>query len=85
MLHIIRMLIVGLVVGLIARFLYPGPVPLSLAMSALLGIAGSLVAGLLGALLHPNSASPFHPAGLIYSIVGALIVIYVARNVLHLV
>jgi uncharacterized membrane protein YeaQ/YmgE (transglycosylase-associated protein family) len=79
MLHIIRMLIVGLIVGIIARFLYPGPVPMSLTLSALLGIAGSFVAGLLGAMLHPNSAKPFHPAGFIYSIVGALILIFIVR------
>ncbi len=85
MLHIIRMLVVGAIVGIIARFIYPGPVPMSLLMSALLGIAGSFVAGLLGMLLHPGSAQPMHPAGFFYSIIGAVILIFVARNVLHIV
>ena len=85
MLHMIRLLVVGLIVGVIARFLYPGPVPMSLLMSAVLGIAGSFVAGFLGKMLHPESAEPFHPAGIIYSILGALILIFVARSVLHVV
>lgn len=85
MFHIIKMLVIGLIVGIIARFVYPGPVPLSLGLSILLGIAGSYVAGLLGLLLHPNSGKPLHPAGFFYSIVGAVIIIYVARNVLHIV
>lgn len=83
MLHIIKMLVVGLVVGLLARFLYPGPVPMSLLMSAVLGIAGSFVAGFIGKLLHPKSAEGWHPAGILYSIVGALIIIFVARHLLH--
>ncbi|MDE2476120.1 MAG: GlsB/YeaQ/YmgE family stress response membrane protein [Alphaproteobacteria bacterium] len=85
MLHIIRLLVIGLIVGIIARFVYPGPVPLSLGMSILLGIAGSYVAGLLGLVLHSNSGKPLHPAGFFYSIAGAVILIYVARNVLHIV
>jgi uncharacterized membrane protein YeaQ/YmgE (transglycosylase-associated protein family) len=85
MLHIIRLLIVGLIVGVIARFLYPGPVQMSLVMSVVLGIAGSFVAGFLGKMLHPDSAEPFHPAGIFYSILGALILIFIARSVLHVV
>jgi uncharacterized membrane protein YeaQ/YmgE (transglycosylase-associated protein family) len=85
MLHLIKMLVIGFIVGVIARYIYPGPVPMTLLMSTVLGIAGSLIAGLLGKMLHPSSAEPMHPAGFIYSIVGALILIYVARNVLHVV
>ena len=85
MLHMIRLLVVGLIVGVIARFLYPGPVPMGLLMSAVLGIAGSFVAGFLGTMLHRESAEPLHPAGIIYSILGALVLIFVARSVLHVV
>lgn len=85
MMHIVKMLVVGLIVGVIARFLYPGAVHMGLVMSAVLGIAGSFVAGFLGQMLHPKSAEGAHPAGFLYSIVGALILIFLARNVLHLV
>jgi uncharacterized membrane protein YeaQ/YmgE (transglycosylase-associated protein family) len=79
------MLIVGLIVGILARFFYPGPVPLGLLASTILGVAGSFVAGLLGQMVHPATArQPFHPAGFIYSILGAMLLIFLARNVLHL-
>lgn len=84
MLHIIKMLLIGLIVGVIARFVYPGPVHLGLTLSILLGIAGSYLAGLLGMLLHRSARKPFHPAGFLYSIVGAVILIFIARNILHI-
>lgn len=83
--HYIRMLIVGLLVGILARFFYPGPVHMGLIASAILGIAGSYVAGMLGRILHPASAAtPFHPAGIFYSIIGAMLLIFIGRA-LHLV
>ena len=42
---IIRMIIVGFIVGVLARFFYPGPVHAGLIVTILLGIAGSFVAG----------------------------------------
>ena len=84
--HYVRMLVVGLIVGILARFFYPGAVPLGLLASAILGIAGSFLAGLIGQLLQPAMArEPLHPAGFIYSIPGSMLLIFLARNVLHLV
>ncbi len=83
----VRMLIVGLIVGILARFLYPGHVPLGLLASAILGIAGSYLAGFIGRLVHPASATasqPFHPAGILYSILGAMLLIFIGRT-LHIV
>lgn len=83
--HYVRMVIVGLIVGILARFFYPGAVPLGLLASALLGIAGSFLAGLIAQLLHPQTAQePFHPAGFLYSVLGSMLLIFLARNVLHL-
>jgi uncharacterized membrane protein YeaQ/YmgE (transglycosylase-associated protein family) len=84
--HYVRMAIVGLIVGLLARFFYPGAVPLGLLASMLLGIAGSFVAGLIAQLLQPATArQPLHPAGFLYSVLGAMLLIFLARHVLHLV
>jgi uncharacterized membrane protein YeaQ/YmgE (transglycosylase-associated protein family) len=83
MIPIIKMLVIGLLVGIVARFLYPGAVHMSLIMSAVLGIAGSFLAGFLGQMLHPQSAEQLHPAGFIYSVVGALVIIFLARSVFH--
>lgn len=86
MLHIVRMVVVGLIVGILARFFYPGAVHLGFLWSAVLGIAGSFVGGLIGRLVQPSSANePFHPAGFLLSVVGAIVLIFIFRSVLHLV
>lgn len=78
--HIVVMIVVGLIVGILARFFYPGAVHMGLIASALLGIAGSFLAGLAGRALHPSTRDqPFHPAGFIYSIIGAIVLIFVGR------
>jgi len=76
--HYIWMFIVGIVVGLIARFIMPGAEHMGLIMTGILGIVGSFVGGLIGRLFSkPADGAPFHPAGIIMSIVGALIVLFI--------
>jgi uncharacterized membrane protein YeaQ/YmgE (transglycosylase-associated protein family) len=82
---IVRMIIVGLIVGILARYFYPGAVHMGLIMTAVLGVVGSFVAGIIGAMLHRESAEGFHPAGFIYSVIGAIVVIFLARSVFHIV
>jgi uncharacterized membrane protein YeaQ/YmgE (transglycosylase-associated protein family) len=80
MFHLIRMIIVGFIVGLIARAVVPGADSMKWYMTVLLGIVGAFVGGLIHKLLHPASAGQsFHPAGFLMSIVGAVIVIFCAR------
>ncbi len=67
------MVIVGFVVGLIARALMPGEQKLGMILTAVLGIAGSFVAGFLGQALGLYKAGS--GAGFIGSIVGALILL----------
>lgn len=74
------MAVVGLVVGILARYFYPGPVDMGILMSAVLGIAGSFVAGFIGSMVHKNADGRMHPAGFIWSILGAMVLIYVARQ-----
>jgi uncharacterized membrane protein YeaQ/YmgE (transglycosylase-associated protein family) len=84
--HYVVMAVVGLIVGILARFFYPGAVHMGLLMSAILGIAGSFLAGLIGRAVQPSTRDqPLHPAGFIYSIIGAMILIFLARNVFHIV
>ena len=75
----VSMIAVGLVVGILARFIYPGEVPMSLIMSAVLGVVGSFLAGFLGSMLDKEPGTQLKPAGFIYSLVGALAVIFIAR------
>jgi len=80
---IIRMIVVGLIVGILARWFYPGAVHMHIVMTIILGIAGSFVAGLVHKMLHPSTAEPFHPAGFVASILGAMLLIFIA-HVAHL-
>ena len=79
--HIIGFLIFGLIVGLLARAIYPGRQNMGWLSTAVLGMIGSLVGGLIGhAIWGGNSAADgswgFTPGGLISSIVGAIIVLF---------
>ncbi|HET9668242.1 MAG TPA: GlsB/YeaQ/YmgE family stress response membrane protein [Casimicrobiaceae bacterium] len=76
MLHIIWMIIVGFIVGVIARFVYPGAVAMGFWLTAVLGIVGSIVGGLIGRAIWRPADGRFHPAGFLLSIVGALIVLW---------
>ena len=78
MLHIIWSIIVGFVVGLIARALLPGVQHLGFIMTTLLGIAGSIVGGLIARLFSkPAPGSSFHPAGFIMSLIGAILLLFI--------
>jgi uncharacterized membrane protein YeaQ/YmgE (transglycosylase-associated protein family) len=78
---IIGFLVFGLIVGLIARALFPGRQAMGWLMTAVLGMVGSLVGGMIGTALFGGSARAdgtwgFSPGGWISSIVGALIVLW---------
>jgi uncharacterized membrane protein YeaQ/YmgE (transglycosylase-associated protein family) len=71
---IIWIIVVGFVVGLIARAVMPGEQKMGLILTAVLGIAGSAVAGFLGQAIGWYQAG--QGAGFIGSIVGALILLF---------
>ena len=73
---IIWMIIVGFLVGLLARFFYPGAISMGFWMTTLIGIGGSLVGGVIGSLIWKRPDGRFHPAGWFLSIIGALILIW---------
>lgn len=80
---IIGMIIVGFIVGLLARFFYPGAVNLGFWMTTALGIGGSLVGGVMGSLFWKSPDGKFHTAGWILSIIGAMILIWAYLNLLR--
>lgn len=79
--HLIWTLIIGLIVGAIAKFLMPGKDPGGFIITILLGIAGSFVATFLGRALGLYSAGA--TAGFIMSIVGAMLLLLVYRMFFH--
>lgn len=79
---LISTLIVGLIAGALARLLVPGRDPMGCLMTAVLGIIGSFVGGAIAYLLgwQPKGGEYFRPAGLLLSIVGAIIVLLIWRK-----
>ena len=80
---IISLIIVGLIAGFVARAVVPGRQNLSIGMTLLLGIVGSFVGGFLGFLIfqHDPMDGFFQPAGIIGSIIGAIIVLVIYLSV----
>lgn len=80
MLHFIWSVIVGFFVGLVARAVLPGADHMGLLMTTLVGVVGSVVGGFIGNLIKkPEPGAKFHPAGLLMSIVGAVILLLILR------
>jgi uncharacterized membrane protein YeaQ/YmgE (transglycosylase-associated protein family) len=80
-LFIILLIIIGLVVGAIARLLMPGRDSIGVIGTIVLGIVGSFVGGFLQNLVeyHSLSIHSFHPVGLIGSIIGAWVLLFLLR------
>ncbi len=75
---LIGTIIVGLVVGAIARFIMPGEQKMGWIMTILLGVGGSFAAGFVGQALGWYQAG--QGAGWIGSIVGALVLLFVVNK-----
>src|SRR5437870_12827766 len=77
MLNIIWHIIVGFVVGLVARGVMPGAQAMGLIKTTLLGIVGGILGGLIARHLYkPEPCSAFHPAGFIMSVIDAVTVLF---------
>jgi uncharacterized membrane protein YeaQ/YmgE (transglycosylase-associated protein family) len=72
-------LVIGLIVGAIAKLLMPGRDPGGCIITILLGIAGAFVAGYLGRVL--GWYQPGEPAGFIASVIGAMLLLLVYRMI----
>ena len=72
-------LIVGLIVGAIAKMLMPGKDPGGIIITMLLGIAGAFFANFLGSSMGYYDAN--EPAGLVASVIGAVILLAIYRAV----
>ncbi|MEA2298643.1 MAG: hypothetical protein QOF77_1579 [Solirubrobacteraceae bacterium] len=75
LLYLIGLVIVGLIVGLLARLVVPGPDPIGIGMTIVIGIAGSFIAGIIVRALHGTSG-----VGFILSIACAAGLVYAGRR-----
>ncbi len=76
---ILATIIIGLIVGIIAKFLMPGRDPGGFIITTLLGIAGAFVAGFLGQAMNWYKVG--QPAGFIASVFGAMLLLLLYRLV----
>ena len=84
MLHIIWSIIVGFLIGLLARAIMPGAQNLGFILTTLVGIGGSILGGLIARTFsRPAPGTSFHPAGIILSVVGALILLFLMGRFYH--
>ncbi len=75
----ISWLVVGLVVGTVAKFLMPGRDPGGFIVTTLLGIAGAVVGGYVGTFLGLGSFQGFDLRSLGLAVAGALILLAIYR------
>jgi uncharacterized membrane protein YeaQ/YmgE (transglycosylase-associated protein family) len=72
--YIILLLINGLIVGALGRLAIPGPNPMTIGMTILVGIGGSFLGGLAGYLLLGR------PGGIILSVLGAALIVWLIER-----
>lgn len=77
--NIIGTILIGLIVGIIAKLLMPGKDPGGWVVAIILGLAGSFLAGFLGRSMgwYADGES----AGFIFSVVGAMLLLFIWRAV----
>jgi uncharacterized membrane protein YeaQ/YmgE (transglycosylase-associated protein family) len=82
---IIYLLVIGIVAGFIARALVPGPDPMGIVGTIVLGIVGSFIGGFLGWALFGKDfdEGALQASGVIGSIIGAVIALLVYRAFTH--
>lgn len=84
MLSFIWWLIIGLIAGALARLIMPGRDAMGWIATILLGIVGSILGGLVSWAIwgvDTDGRGGFQPAGLILSIIGAIVVLWIWRMI----
>jgi len=77
---IIWTIIIGLIVGIVAKFLMPGRDPGGFVITAVIGIVGSVIATFLGQAL--GFYRPGESAGFIAAVIGSIILLFLYRMVI---
>lgn len=76
---IIATIVIGLIVGLLARFLMPGRDPMGFILTAILGIVGAALGSWIGQALGMYRQD--EPAGMVMAVIGAMLVLFIYRLV----
>jgi uncharacterized membrane protein YeaQ/YmgE (transglycosylase-associated protein family) len=73
-------ILMGLIVGLLAKWIMPGPDPGGFIMTILLGVAGAFVGGFIGSTLGLGSVTGFNLGSLGLAVAGALLLLWGHRK-----
>jgi uncharacterized membrane protein YeaQ/YmgE (transglycosylase-associated protein family) len=74
---LIALILGGLIVGALARLALPGPDPMSIPMTIVLGIAGSLLGGLVARIFLGTGG------GFVFAVLGAILLLYLYRRLVQ--
>lgn len=77
---ILSWILVGLIAGVLAKWIMPGPDPGGVIITILLGIGGGFLGGFVGSLLGLGSTSGFNIRSVVLATGGALLLLYAHRK-----
>jgi len=79
--QILGLIVVGLIIGALARLIKPGKQRLSILMTLVLGVVGAIIGGLIGHLFNKNTSIwELNVLGFIIAVVAAVLLIGVAEG-----
>jgi uncharacterized membrane protein YeaQ/YmgE (transglycosylase-associated protein family) len=78
---ILSWIVLGLIVGVLAKWIMPGKDPGGIIITILLGIAGAFVGGFIGSVLGFGSITGFNVFSLVLAVAGALIILFIYRQI----
>ena len=81
MIQILGLILVGLVIGVLARLIVPGKQRLSLLATLLLGVAGAVIGGFIASLLGTGGIFELNILGFIIAVIAAVLLIGVAEGI----
>lgn len=76
---ILSWILMGLIVGIIAKFLLPGKDPKGCIITILLGVGGAFVGGFIGSKLGWGTFTGFNPKSLLLAVGGAMVLLVIFR------
>jgi uncharacterized membrane protein YeaQ/YmgE (transglycosylase-associated protein family) len=79
--QILGLIVVGLIIGALARLIKPGRQRLSILMTLVLGVVGALIGGVVASLLGTGDIWELNVIGFIVAVVAAVLLIGVAEGV----
>ena len=81
MIQILGLILIGLVIGVLARLIVPGKQHLSMLATLLLGVAGAIIGGFLASLIGMGSITELNFVGFVLAVVAAVLLVGVAEGI----